>query len=109
MHELKLITIYRHRALRELKETVVIYHRERAGEGGGGGSEGVGRILSFSWGNEGNKLSLKNINGRLLKLTVKEGITRIPQRLREDQVKFIVTQPKSSDPPTSTPLPGIRN
>lgn len=106
MHELKLITIYRHRALRELKETVVIYHRERAGEGGGGGSEGVGRILSFSWGNEGNKLSLKNINGRLLKLTVKEGITRIPQRLREDQVKFIVTQPKSSDP--SPPPPPSR-
>ena len=35
MHELKLITIYRHRALRELKETVIIYHRERAGEGRG--------------------------------------------------------------------------
>lgn len=72
MHELKLITIYRHRALRELKETVVIYHRERAGEGRGG-VRGVGRILSFSWGNEGNKLSLKNIKGRLLKLTVEEG------------------------------------
>lgn len=43
------------------------------GRAGGGGSEGVGRILSFSWGNEGNKLSLKNIKGRLLKLTVKEG------------------------------------
>ena len=40
MHELKLITIYRHRELRELKETVVIYHRERAGEGGGGGGGG---------------------------------------------------------------------
>ena len=49
MHELKLITIYRRRALRELKESVVIYHREGAGEGGGGGrSEGAGGILSFS-------------------------------------------------------------
>lgn len=52
MHELKLITIYRRRALRELKESVVIYHREGAGEGGGGGSEGAGEILSFSWGNK---------------------------------------------------------
>lgn len=51
MHELKLITINRRRALRELKESVVIYHREGAGEGGGG-SEGTGGILSFSWGNK---------------------------------------------------------
>ena len=48
MHELKLITIYRRRALRELKESVVIYHREGAGEG----SEGAGGILSFSWGDK---------------------------------------------------------
>lgn len=52
MHELKLITMYRRRALRELKESVVIYHREGAGEGGGGRSEGAGGILSFSWGNK---------------------------------------------------------
>ena len=44
MHELKLITINRRRALRELKESVVIYHREGAGEGGGGGIRGY-------WGN----------------------------------------------------------
>lgn len=43
------------------------------GLGRAGGVRGVGRILSFSWGNEGNKLSLKNIKGRLLKLTVEEG------------------------------------
>lgn len=45
MHELKLITIYRRRALRELKESVVIYHREGAGEGGGGGE------IRGCWGN----------------------------------------------------------
>ena len=44
MHELKLITINRRRALRELKESVVIYHREGAGEGGGGEIRGC-------WGN----------------------------------------------------------
>lgn len=54
MHELKLITIYRHRALRELKETVVIYHRERAGEGGGGGDQRVlGEFYRFHGGTKG--------------------------------------------------------
>lgn len=54
MHELKLITIYRHRALRELKETVVIYHRERAGEGGGGGGQRVlGEFYRFHGGTKG--------------------------------------------------------
>ena len=51
MHELKLITIYRHRELRELKETVVIYHRERAGGGGGGGGQRVlGEFYRFHGG-----------------------------------------------------------
>lgn len=73
MHELKLITIYRRRALRELKESVVIYHREGAGEGGRGDQRVLGEFYRFHGGTKRNKLSLKNIKGRLLKLTVKEG------------------------------------
>ena len=59
-------------SLRKLSSFTTVRGLGRAGAGGGG-SEGVGRILSFSWGNEGNKLLLKNIKGRLLKLTVREG------------------------------------
>lgn len=62
MHELKLITINRRRALRELKESVVIYHREGAGEGGGGGDQRVlGEFYRFHGGTKRNKLSLKKI------------------------------------------------
>ena len=53
MHELKLITIYRRRALRELKESVVIYHREGAGEGGGGVRGCWGNFIVFVGGQRG--------------------------------------------------------
>ena len=107
MHELKLITIYRRRALRELKESVVIYHREGAGEGGRGDQRVLGEFYRFHGGTKRNKLSLKNIKGRLLKIDCQRGrITKKLQKLIGDQVKFIVTQPKSSDPPHLHSPPG---